>query len=462
MQALPVPVTRRNRVPLAAFITLLLAAFAYALRDGSAFGITALLLTLLLPAAAYVAVTRPLLFPYAAYVLLIPFDNLLGAGSFGTLTKILGFLASICLIAWCFRTRRFALPPRSTIALVALLLWIGVSSFWAMDQSQSLTILPTYFGLTVLYLALACTPLDLRQYRTLLYFAIASGVISALYGANAFFHDPALMQQQNPDMRRLIVSINGIYIDPNHFSDAMLFPAAAIVMLGLRSSRVLGKVAALAGVCTIALAIALSGSREGLIGLAVIMAYYAWRSRYRMQVFALTAATVGATFLTQSSIWLRFQSAFATGGSGRTAIWTVGWEAFKHNWLIGYGIGNFADAYDTYYLQVYQAYTNGFTSPAHNIVMHYLVETGIIGFLLLSWFLWEHFTTLRSIDRAHPLFDDRIMLEASMLALIVVALSIDLFHYKYAWLLFAAIAQLRSVALTMRRTASARPHLPVT
>src|SRR5690348_4647261 len=91
MQALPVPVTRRNRVPLAAFITLLLAAFAYALRDGSMFGITALVMALLLPAVAYVAVTRPLLFPYAAYVLLIPFDNLLGAGSFGTLTKLLGF-----------------------------------------------------------------------------------------------------------------------------------------------------------------------------------------------------------------------------------------------------------------------------------------------------------------------------------------------------------------------------------
>lgn len=462
MQALPVPITRRSRVPLAAFIIFLLAAFAYALRDGSTFGIAALMMTLLLPAAAYVAVTRPLLFPYAPYVLLIPFDNLLGAGSFGTLTKILGFLASICLIAWCFRTRRFALPPRSTIALFALLLWIGVSALWAMDQRQSLTILPTYFGLTVLYLALACTPLDLRQYRMLLYVVIASGVISALYGANMFFHDPALMQQQNPEMRRLVVTINGIFIDPNHFSDAMLFPAAAVVMLGLRSRRIFAKVAAFGGVCVIALAIALSGSREGLIGLAVIMGYYAWRSRYRVQVLVLTGATAAATLLTQNSIWLRFQSAFATGGSGRTAIWTVGWEAFKHNWFAGYGIGNFADAYDTYYLQVYQSYTNGFTSPAHNIVMHYLVETGIVGFLLLAWFLWEHFKTLRAIDRAHPLFDDRIMLEASMLALIVVALSIDLFHYKYLWLLFAMVAQLRSVALTMRRTASARSHLPAT
>ncbi len=47
----------------------------------------------LFPYLLYVAFTRPLAFPFGLYVLLVPFDNILSFGSFGTITKLLGIVS---------------------------------------------------------------------------------------------------------------------------------------------------------------------------------------------------------------------------------------------------------------------------------------------------------------------------------------------------------------------------------
>lgn len=453
--------TLRTEAPAKLLATLAIVAVmlvcAYAVRSGSS-AMMILAFAALIPVAALIAVTRPLIFPYGLYVLLVPFDNLLGAGSFGTLTKLLGILTTICLAVWCVRTRSFIAPGKAALPLALLMGWIALSTFWAIDQGAAFAIVPTYAGLIAMFLLLAATPLNLKTYRLLIGAVMISGVFSAAYGANAFFHDPSLREQALA-VRRLVLHAGDIIIDPNHFADAMLFPAAALIVTGLRTRLLTGKLLCAAGTALIAGAIALSGSREGMAGLALILVYLLFRSRKRKQIALIGALALGATFFTQTSIWVRFSSVFASGGSGRQAIWGVGWAAFKHAWLAGYGIGNFPIVYDRYYLQVYQSYTNGFSSPAHNIVMHYLVETGIVGMFLVGWFLWEQLRSLRFIGRDHPLYDDRIMLEAAMVAILFVALSIDLFHYKYTWLLFAAVAQLRSMALTMRLTESSRPQV---
>lgn len=445
------------KLPATLLIVAVLLVCAFAVRTGSTSAMTMLLAAALIPVAALTAATRPLIFPYGLYLLLVPFDNLLGAGHFGTLTKLLGILTTVCLAIWCLRTRRFAVPGPAALPLILLTGWIALSTFWAIDQSAALSLVPTYAGLAALYLLLAATPLNLKTYRLLVAGVMISGVISAAYGANAFFHDPALRVQALVD-RRLVLHAGDIIIDPNHFANAMLFPAAALIVTALRTRYITLKMLCIGGTGLIAAAIALSGSREGMIGLGLILLYLLIFSGRRKQIAVVAALAVAATFFTQSSIWLRFASVFASGGSGRTAIWGVGWQAFKHGWLVGFGIGNFPNVYDRYYLQVYQAYSNGFTSPAHNIVMHYLVETGIIGMALVGWFLWEQVRSLRFIGRDDPLYDDRMMLESAMIAILFCALSIDLFHYKYTWLLFAAAAQLRSIALTMRATASSLPQ----
>jgi hypothetical protein len=428
-----------------------LAALAYLLRTGSPLIAAAVVSIVALPFFLYAALVRPMIFPFGLYVLLIPFDNLLGTGSGATLTKFIGIVAGVCLLIWTARTRRVLVPARSGLALCVFLTWAGASVLWALDQGTALQVLPTYAGLTILYAALSMSPVTFGQYRLLLVLSVVGALAAALYGTNSLYHDPAL--RAGAGVARLVVHIGNRTIDPNQFADSMLFPAAAVLMYALRSGSLVAKVAGLAGLGVFTECILLSGSREALLGLVLILLYYAWRSRYRLQITIAGLIAAAIALSVQTSLWERFATAISTGGSGRTSIWSVGLEAAKHSWLAGYGIGNFANAYDIFYINVYQHYPYGFSSPAHNIVMHYLVELGIIGLLLLGWFFWEQFASIRIVHKLHPLYDYRLMLEASLASILFVALSIDLFTYKYAWLVFSLVALLRNLAVEAHKAA---------
>ena len=75
---------------------------------------------------------------------------------------------------------------------------------------------------------------------------------------------------------------------------------------------------------------------------------------------------------------------------------------------------------------------------------------------MLSWFLWEQFRLLRHVDRYNRLFDYRVACEAALAGLLVTSMTLDLFHYKYMWLVFAMLVQLRIVA--MRSTIAETPR----
>lgn len=398
------------------------------------------------PLALYVAFVRPLLFPFALYVLLVPFDNLLLAGSFGTLTKLLGIVSGAFIVVWLARRRSAASVPASLLPLALLLLWMIASILWAPDPQSSLDILPTYAGLFALYAVLSLTPLTMSEFRFTLSCVVVAGLAAAAYGANVFYHNPMLAA--NAQDARLVIHFGKFYIDPNHFANSLLFPAAALGMWALRTPRLLAKLGGVGGVALILTAILLSGSREALIAFGVLALYLLWRSRYRLQILAASFAAMAVIQTVHTSMWQRFATAIATGGSGRTSIWAVAIEAAKHRLIAGYGVGNFEAAYDMYYLSVHQIYPYGWESPAHNIVFHYTVELGVIGFLLLAWFFYRQFRLLTPIVKTSDLYDYRVMLEGALLAIIVVSFSVDLFTYKYAWLVFFAVALFRNAAVS--------------
>ncbi len=141
-------------------VLLAVAVCAILIAGGEQTGIGAALLIIALPFAAYLALVRPLVFPYGLYVLLVPFDNLLGSGSGGTLTKVLGIVAGACILLWCWRTHSARVPGRPAMPLFFLTLWILLSTLWAIDQSAATSILPTYLGLFLLYFALSSAPVS--------------------------------------------------------------------------------------------------------------------------------------------------------------------------------------------------------------------------------------------------------------------------------------------------------------
>lgn len=406
------------------------------------------------PYALYVSLVRPLWFPFGLYVVLVPFDNVLSFGSFGTVTKLLGIVSGVFLLLWIARRGTNARPAGSMLPLVVLMGWMIASTFWALDQGVALQIMPTYAGLILLYIALCFTPVTLRDLRIFLVFVVAGGLAAAAYGSNMFYHNPALAAHY--PMGRLVVQVGNSSIDPNHFSNSLLFPLLALGMWALRTPKVYAKLAGIAGLVLIVTAIMLSGSREALLASSIAILYLLWRSRYRLQILIAVGVTLAIATSVQTSMWYRFASVLDTGGSGRTSIWAVAIEAAKHRVIQGYGVGNFQTAYDMFYLSVHQTYPYGFSSPAHNIVFHYLVELGIVGLILLGWFFVRAFRSLGDVKGSAELSDLRLMLEASLIAIVVVALSVDLFTYKYAWLVFAAVALYRTAAMNEVQSAQMR------
>ena len=191
------------------------------------------------PLALYIAQSRPLDFPLGLYVLLIPFDNLLSAGSFGTLTKLLGIASGIFLLVWIVRRHRLALAGAPVLVLLVLVVWMLASAFWAIDQTAALKIMPTYAGLMLLYAGLTMMPISPSQFRRLL----VSGrrrrrLCGALRHSRVLSRPVAHAKQRGA---RFIVQAGQSSIDPNHFADALLFPVAIVTMWGLRSTAILGK-----------------------------------------------------------------------------------------------------------------------------------------------------------------------------------------------------------------------------
>lgn len=444
------------RVILAVFGGLAAVAAVLLLVGGVTLPSLALTAALAAPFALYYGLKRPLDFPFGLYVLLVPFDNLLHTGEFGTLTKLLGIVAGAFVLLWIARRGRAATLRAPVLCLAALCAWMLASTLWAIDQKAALQILPTYAGLMLLYAALAMMPISPNGYRRLLVLVVLGGLCAAAYGVHVFRTDPTF-SQESAVMMRLIVQVGQDSIDPNHFANALLFPIAIITMWSLRTPSLLVKLACVAGLALLVVAILLCGSRAGLTGILVIGAYYFWRSRYRLQLVVAAAAVIAVTAGVQTSVFLRFASVLQTGGSGRTSIWAVALEAAKHRLLQGYGVGNFVQTFDMFYLRVHQPYPYGWDAPGHNLIMHYLVELGIVGLALIAGFFYTQFRSLGDIKPNSEFYDYRIMMEAGLLAIVTVSMTIDLFTYKYAWLVFAMVALLRNAYDTERSKAVMRP-----
>lgn len=443
------------RVALGALVACVYAAAAYLLTRTSPYAVYVFAALLIVPFAAYYALVRPLVFPFGLYVLLVPFDNLLGGGQFGTLTKLLGIVVGACLLLWLVRHNGLALRGKPLVALGVLALWMLLTTVWAIDQQVALSILLTYGGLILLYAALSMMPVTRAQLDAVLACVAIGGVVAAAYGAYLFYSNPAYAV--HAANARLIVQNNATSIDPNHFAGALLFPAAILMLWALRARNLAMKLFGFACFGLVALAILLSGSRGGFVSLGLMLAYFLVRSRYRVQLGALALVLASTLAGAQTSIWTRFAHALETGGSGRTSIWSVGAEAAKHRPIEGFGIGNFQQAYDLFYLNVHQSYPYGFSSPAHNIVLHYLVELGIVGLALIAWFFVAQFRSLRHIERSDSFYEYRIALEGTLIAMLAMSLTLDLFTYKYAWLAFAAVALLANAVPRTHASAEIRP-----
>ena len=447
------------------FIAVVAAALVFAVGDLLVNGamaqnkkeIVAALVVALVPLMLYAALTKPFVFPFCLYVLLVPFDNLLGLDPrYGTVTKLVAICAGASLIFSLIRNRRIVTPDKVMFIWLALLVLMSLSVFWAIDPVTAVRQLVTYAELILLYIVLSVFPVTPKEFRVLAAAVVLGGLVSAVSAIYLFHSGTDLSKAElggQLTSRVIIKAAQGKgepKIDPNDFGAALMFPIALVLMSTLRRRWSLTKLA-LGGLLLLLLGgVYVTGSRGALVALGTLMMYLIWRSRYRAQVIFFSVVGL-ATVLVLTNPFARFQDALQTGGSGRLSIWKVGFEAFKHHWLIGAGVGNFPFAYDQSFMSIYESIYAYWHRVAHNMPLTLAVELGIGGLTLgmLGWYL--QFRTLNFLNASDPLYDLRISLESGMVGLFVASMFLSDLGDKYVWVGFMLLAAARSLALGRAR-----------
>src|SRR5579872_5409286 len=217
----------RVRIPATVLVTLVMVVLAVAAAigaialSGTKTGFVLSLAAVLGPITLYLALVRPLLFPFGIFVLLVPFDNLLTFSTASTLTRGLAILSGLAIAVFLLRTRRFVKPDRGLIVWVALLLLMFVSFAWSYDTQAGAALLMTWTQLFLLYAAITFLPVDERTLRSVVSLVLAGGVLASLYGAYVFH---AGLDVSNNG--RLFLTNDEATIDPNHFAAALILPFA--------------------------------------------------------------------------------------------------------------------------------------------------------------------------------------------------------------------------------------------
>ena len=234
-------------------------------------------------------------------------------------------------------------------------------------------------------------------------FAQVMGVFGVLY---AFF---ALLQELHPNGKIFWVHsphftsamIYGSYVNHNHYAGLMemLVPIPLVLCTGHMFK---GGKRALAGFCAVLMAttIFLSGSRGGMLAFIleiVLFASLAFGKKRNLRA-ALGSMAVCISILALLIFVGKGQVLGRLGDLGPGIRWDVTKDCsrmFSHRPVLGWGLGTFPTIYPRYR----SFYTNLFINEAHNDYAQLLVETGLLGFGLMLWFLarlyWYGFPTSR-------------------------------------------------------------------
>ncbi|HEX3467510.1 MAG TPA: O-antigen ligase family protein [Candidatus Elarobacter sp.] len=423
-------------------ISLLLVGVGATIASGDLKVIAILIGVLAAPFLIALAATRPYLFPYGLYLVLVPFDNLLSLGSSGTATKLLGGLTIAAVLFAIVRQRRLVMPAVTVPLAVVYALWMLVTSLWAVDTGLAIEAVKSVFQLVLLYVVLSAAPIEERDLRAICLLVVIGGVAAALYGIWYLHQNPPSNES------RLFVDVAGRKIDPNAFADSLLMPFA-LALVALTNARTVHVVlASLAAIALIGEGILITLSREGMLGCVLVGVVVLAMSRRRTLALALLLPALALMLAFAPSVVPRLADAISSGGAGRTSIWQVDLHAWLQHPIFGWGAGSAFQAYSANLLAVAPRDFAGWDRPPHNLVLNTLLDVGIIGFILLVAAFVMIFRQLSIVPRGDRLYDLRVGLTASLIGLAVVSLFIDNSTDKYVWVALCAVAQLRTVYLT--------------
>jgi O-antigen ligase len=397
---------------------------------------------LLIPFFIYFSIKKPFIFPFGAYVFLLPFDSVVAiTGSKGTtLTKLLGIMTILVLLLKGSFEKRFKKLDKAAIHWILFIVYSLLSIFWANDPNVVKSRYLTAIGLLFLYIIVSSYKVQREDYNIVKYCILAGGFCAAIITIYEFIVFGNIVYGTK-DFVRTSLTIGDRISEINRFAFNLLLPLSVCIQMLLFQKRRPWKILLISILGIITICIILSGSRGNLISAGVIFIVYILFSKKNLTIWTIVLC-IGIIFvsLAQNFFFPRWEQAIETGGSGRTAIWSAGVSALKKYWILGAGLDNFMNVYSEF--GRFTPFSLNIYRPPHNIYLGVLIELGIIGFLLLIWVIIKHYKIILSYLHYDK---NAIMLKAAFWSVIVSSFFLDTLWIKSFWLLWILILMYKNV-----------------
>jgi putative inorganic carbon (HCO3(-)) transporter len=337
-------------------------------------------------AAAFVAVAVARLPLALAVFIVLTFPEHL-PGSLGAGATIAKPVGALIMVAWAgavlTRSGRLPLLPRGQPllfwAIVALILFSGASTLWAVAPGQTKSALGRLLLVAALALVTYTAASSRQGFRTIIRGYLLASVVTSV---SSIFSGTYIQTGR----------LAGLF-DPNFFA-AELIPAiliACFLFVTADSGRTRWLSAAVALVDLVAFV--LTQSRGGIVGLAVALLValaVAGRARPRLLALILLLVAVGLGYYLTYKPAHVFQSGGTSGlastSSGRTDEWQVALRIFGGHPVGGVGLGSYQAAEPSYATQTFNLsvvrFIVSFRQLAHNMYLQVAAELGLVGLLL--------------------------------------------------------------------------------
>lgn len=399
---------------------------------------------------------RPIVVPFAAYLAMVPFDNLLQTGG-GTITKFLGLACAVTVLLVLLNRNYVVNPPIAVGLWGAFMVWNAMSLLWSQDPGFRPELLVQTVELFVLYFIFSMLKIRRADLNVLLTAVVVGGAACAVYGVWLFTHGTQIQNDSALSHRLTIVLRPGSFINADHFAAALVFPIALAMVAALHYRGWL-KVASAAVLIVLLSGIYATATRGSLVAVGAIWLYLIIFYRHRIQLALLGALGLAAT-IPFPSMWLRFIDPSQGDAGGRFGIWGIAWAAFKPHWAFGIGTEQFRLAYSQAYLATAKEAhgMHRWQEDAHNLIVSTGVELGVVGLILIAAAWFYQIRVGKDVPPSSPLFMWRIALEAATIGLLIDAMALDIMFYKYLWITFTLGVLVRNCWLGERRLEASAP-----
>jgi putative inorganic carbon (HCO3(-)) transporter len=339
---------------------------------------------------------------FFSFLLVLVLFSSLGLRQFANDKEGLAIIASVSFCLWLAGYVLGGQEERQTTALdVVVILFLGAN---IVATSASHYFKPSLIGLAKVLIYIcsyfsfsAILGQSKRRQITVVSVLVLSGFLVALYGLYQYKIGVApLATWEDPTIEQKGVRIYSTLGNPNLLA-GYLVPIAplafALGLMAISAKRWLIGFAAMAISSVISIAIVLTGSRGGWLGLfacAMMMLWlvvgHIWIKQPRLKPILLTAIVLLALAVPAALHFVptfeqRLQSIFVgyehSSNAFRLNVWRSSFKMFLDNWWFGIGPGNQA------FILAYGLYmTSGFDAlGAYCVPLEVAIETGIIGLI---------------------------------------------------------------------------------